>query len=876
MIDVLTQMVDGLQQLHIGVTAEELCDALWLCQQGVTPSHPLGATAGIISLADPPGKSHRRTHGRPGRRPRPAAGSSHIYLPGEFTDSAGTASSPALTRAIQLPDAPALPHARALARTLRPLRYDPRQARPSVHIDEEETARCIARSRMRIPVPRMTRRRRLDLDLVLDLGGSGMLWTQLAAELQAMLEIHGAFRSVRPWVLDSDSAELMLRPRHSDLTGRGYGNAARYPSSTICQPPRKPIVIVLTDGTGTAWRTEKVHRPLREWAKSGTVLLIQLLPAKMWNQTALRAVPVTFFPANDGYHRGARLRVDAADLSVAGLDHDTLPAASAIPVIGLDVPWVRSWLPLLRGTEAGAVPGYALLIPAPAAGPGQPTGRAQPPARRLTPQQRVQRFGLIASRDARQLARLLSVGPFNLATMRKIQLELVPGSGPTTMAEVLLGGLLRWTSPTDTGVPADQVAFEFHPGVRALLQERTGGAAELARDAELVQRALFFDSGTGRRYGAVEVGPRGITPAIVPEKSLPVAIKPTPAGHGGQAGPDPAGASRVTEQSDEPDVTPVRVGIWGSTQSGRTTFLAVLGRSGWQSTRTSGDWHVVPADPATKHFIDERFEDLTVGKQFPGATLPHSPERLSFQLWNRRKGRGLMRWLRPQRLAEITVTLQDRSGRDFVGDSRLADAVTYLAGADALIYFFDPTYDKDVEARKWHSIDYFMALETGLGMSAATEGVLHQHYLPQHIAVCIPKLDDQHVFEIARRYGCVENEPGTARPWVPGKHAKMLFEAVCREQRTYEVDYLFERIRRTFHPDRTSFHALSSVGFWVPENGQFDPKDVCNLIEVRQEDPASSNDSPPARRVRGQINPVNILDPLIELVERIRKKADRP
>jgi len=31
MIDVLTQMVDGLQQLHIGVTAEELCDALWLC-----------------------------------------------------------------------------------------------------------------------------------------------------------------------------------------------------------------------------------------------------------------------------------------------------------------------------------------------------------------------------------------------------------------------------------------------------------------------------------------------------------------------------------------------------------------------------------------------------------------------------------------------------------------------------------------------------------------------------------------------------------------------------------------------------------------------------------------------------------------------------
>jgi len=881
--DVLTEMIRALRQLPtpVAVTAEELCETLWLYQQGVGSDSPSATSAGGMTSPESRGLPHE--HGAEGDPAGQGMESPHAYLPDQVTDSDG---GPGAATRIALRDAPALPQARELSRALRPLRFDAVRSHRADGIDEEATALRIAQTGIRDVVWRPTRRRRLDLDLVLDLGGSGVIWKQLAVELRSMLEIQGAFRSVRFWELDSDSAAMPLRPARGRA---GPVGTVGYPWTSVYQAPRKPLILVLTDGTGRTWHTKAVYQPLRKWATHGTVLLIQLLPPKMWNRTALPALPVAFLPADDGYHSGRRIEIGHAELYEIGLRRDALPAATAIPVIGLSVAWLRSWLPLMRGSQAGAVPGYALLIPAevkaeaPHAGPDTKEQAGPRPADgvkpKLTPEQRVQRFMLTASRDARTLARLLSLSPVDLAVMRKIRSELLPESEPEVMAEVMLGGLVFWRSSAGSLAPSDRMKFEFHEGVRELLQERPGGWPELKRDMAQVERAILADRGTGRLYPVVVLSSdaqgRAVQAGVRALASLP------------EAAPDlrdPA-APVAGSGPEEPLARPVRIGLWGSTQSGRTTFLTILGTlfTGWTNWRRGEQWRVVPVSDTTKHFINERMATLLGERRFPESSTPPLPgaEPMSFRLERRRRrGRGPLGWLWPERMAEITVTLQDRAGAEFYGVERSLSATSYLAESDVLVYFFDPTYDVhffdppyDGEPRKGHSADFFTAVETDLGMFAAQQDRLYQRFLPHHIAVCISKLDEQRVFDLARKYGCAETNPRSRLPWVPSRNAKRLFEAIIREQRSIQADELRTRLDRAFDAGRTSYHALSSVGFWVPEGGSFNPADVCNVIK------ASASDSPgtePERLLRGNIRPVHVLDPLISLVERATKQAGRP
>ena len=642
---------------------------------------------------------------------------------------------------------------------------------------------------------------------------------------------------------------------------------------------------------------------------AGTVALIQMLPPDMLNRTALRALPVTFYPGEDGYHSGKRVHVDEADLSFAGLDRDSLPAATAIPVIGLDVSWLRSWLPLLRGAQAGAVRGYALLIPGPSAKP-KVTGPAAESAAVAWPdeawleeawaadliaedgmrdtegERRVRRFLVTASGEAVRLARLLSVEPdgFNLNVMRKVKHELLPEAKPPVMAEVMLGGLMYWTSPAGATTPSSMLTFTWYPGVRELLQERPYGDMEFEQDKARVAEALEADHGNGRRYPAILVGPDGHSVTLIPKGTEPVilnarisagAVSPDRAGTGV---PDRRESDRQEGElevpSSESAVGTLRIGIWGSPTSGRTTYLTMLASIGWQRWRRDAEWQVTPADQVTRKYLQTSGEMLAK-KEFPDSNLPsaRAVNQLSFQLERKQQGTRRRRRGSPKQVASITLELQDRGGGQWGPEyeRERESAKRYLAGSDVLLYFFDPTYDhSDEGVSKFHSVDFFQAVEAHLGMVAVQDDTLYRGLLPQHIAVCIAKLDDQYVFDTATHYGCAETDPGTGLPWVPGRHARRLFEKICLDQHRSEAGFLLNRLQNSFHPDRISFHALSSIGFWVPEDGEFDPYDVCNVVEVpRQADDISSRQ----RRVRGPVRPVHILDPLISLVERAERDS---
>jgi hypothetical protein len=315
----------------------------------------------------------------------------------------------------------------------------------------------------------------------------------------------------------------------------------------------------------------------------------------------------------------------------------------------------------------------------------------------------------------------------------------------------------------------------------------------------------------------------------------------------------------------------------------------VLGHLGFteQWTTWRGDrWRLVPDNDITVAYVEQAAGPLFAEEaDFSSGTLQEIGTTLSFRL-EKEPRKKLLRPRAP--IAQIFVKLEDWKGSKFRIDSVHPGAARYLADSDALLYFFDPTYDRRDPSdplSKYKSFDYFDAIALELRRVAAMRRSIYEGCLPQHIAVCVPKLDEQRVFDTARRYGCLEFDPERSadgpRPWVPPRYARRFFEALtydlAAEMGTPAPDYLREQVGRIFHPERISYHALSSIGFYS-RGGQLNFNDVCNR-EDRQEGPRSANKaaedgSPPPSQVRGPINPVHALDPLITLVE--RATAARP
>jgi hypothetical protein len=302
----------------------------------------------------------------------------------------------------------------------------------------------------------------------------------------------------------------------------------------------------------------------------------------------------------------------------------------------------------------------------------------------------------------------------------------------------------------------------------------------------------------------------------------------------------------------------------------------------WADARIDEQWKFVAASASAELFVEKHESLLRATGQFPPTNNPAAPaDPMLFKLERRTRRRGSSNWRRPARMADVTVSLQDRPGSQWVGDQRSPEAARYLAQSDALVYFFDPTFDDQPkkpfdptidDPKNRHSADFFNAVETDLAMWAALEGRVYEGRLPQHIAVCVTKLDQQSIYNFASDCDLLETDPANDLPWVPPRNAKRLFEKIVADQGGVGGDYLLKRLRRGFHPRRTSYHALSSVGFWVPEDGEFDPDDVCNITKVLPDD---SSGGEPAGRVRGTIRPVHVLDPIISVIDRATKGTSR-
>jgi hypothetical protein len=475
--DPIAELIAGMRQIGLDPDAEQLCDTLWLArwarptdavegdeaERGSAP--PSGApTTG----RDPvPGRPDPRgdTPVPPGDRPEPPPSEGadrRVALYPVPRDGApqlrGRGRATALP--VGVPAAPAFPAPLELQRALRPLQGY-RTAAPPLRttLDETATAELSARAGgLVLPVFRGVTRADAALQLVMDASSSMRVWDRMFTELEQVFGQLGAF-----W--DIQVSHLHRGPDGEPAVSRSpEAHAAPLHSvDRLSDPTGRRITLLVSDCAGPLWHSGHAHRLLHHLSRQGPAAVLQPLPQRMWNRTRL---PVSYGELT----RGEAL-AGASTLKVrlpTGVPPEARAGALAVPVLPPEPTALGAWARLLSGAGAGPVAGAVGWVrhnhpPAPAARPG----------RRLSALELVSRFRSNASKTAGRLAGYLAAAPLSLPVMQLVQRTMLPDSGPSELAEVLLSGLVSRAKAEEYGADGAQW-YEFAPGVQEALLSPLG------------------------------------------------------------------------------------------------------------------------------------------------------------------------------------------------------------------------------------------------------------------------------------------------------------------------------------------------------------------------------------------------------------------
>lgn len=442
----LGELAERLRALGTDPSARELAEALWLAGHvapAATAPPSVDATPAPMDVPQEPEavRPPADLPARPGpEEPAPAPGPTRLHPddPRPRTAMADPERDETPVR-VRVPMATALPRPLRLQRALRPLqRYHPPVRAVSHLLDEQATAERAAETGLLLPVLRPVVRRRARLRLLMDASTSTGVWDTTLAELSQICAGTGAFREVQVhYAHEGAGGDVLLGPSRTP-------DRALRAAEQLRDPTGHQLTLVLSDCAGPLWSDGRMQRLLYDWAQAAPVALVQPLPQRMWRRTHLPALPGTL-RRREGL--GARLEFTGPGGSLAGLP---------VPVLGLAPTAFGAWARLLSGNTGLTLPAAAGWVYADH-GAAPVRGPAQPPA----PEDLVDSFRRTASRQAVQLAVALSAVPLTVPVMQLVQRAMLPDTGPSVLAEVLLSGLLR-RGP-------EEGWYAFLPGVRELL-----------------------------------------------------------------------------------------------------------------------------------------------------------------------------------------------------------------------------------------------------------------------------------------------------------------------------------------------------------------------------------------------------------------------
>ncbi|NES86289.1 MAG: formylglycine-generating enzyme family protein, partial [Moorea sp. SIO2B7] len=378
---------------------------------------------------------------------------------------------------IKVPAAVALRNSLALGRALRPLMRNVPSATETI-LDEEATVYQIAESKIWLPVLKPASERCLELALVVEKTSSTAVWKQTIIELQHLVKHHGAFRDVRTWELRITETKVNLFPQ----TSTGRYDSTPHPPQVLIDPKKQRLILLVSDCISVAWRRQLIQPVLELWGRNGLLTILQLLPERLWERTALGSeTPVQLHSLSPGVVN-SQLIVKPWDeddigllLEVGNREQGTGNSKSIqnkssinVPVVTLEPYPLLAWSQVIAGQGNVSTVGFNFDV------------SEKPQAQRiavdgeltqaqLTAPALVSRFRATASPMARRLAGLMAAAPVSLPVVQLIQQTLLPKSAQIHVAEVFMSGLLQSIKPVDQDSNPDYIEYDFKPGVRELL-----------------------------------------------------------------------------------------------------------------------------------------------------------------------------------------------------------------------------------------------------------------------------------------------------------------------------------------------------------------------------------------------------------------------
>lgn len=312
------------------------------------------------------------------------------------------------------------------------------------------------------------------------------------------------------------------------------------------------------------------------------------------------------------------------------------------------------------------------------------------------------------------------------------------------------------------------------------------------------------------------------------------------------------------------------VALWGAPASGKTCFLTALNSAVAQALPP---WALVGSDKSSAAYLAECMINLIGRRMFPPATQAVS--QFSWLLSTEISMIKSPRWWKKTRRYPLELNLEifdapggvfrnndsfqarrgsaSLLGLDEFGESSEDAIVSNLSNSDGIVFFFDPLRERD----RGDAFEYFERVVTTLEYRAKEEGRLDGQRLPQRLAVCVTKYDHPQVLDIARKGGYLTVASGDQFmfPRVADDRAEEFFADLCKRSPTGGATLVHLAIRRHFHADRVRYFATSSVGFFLDHSKRFNADDCYNVIERSGE----------IWMLRGPINPINVLEPLLWL-----------
>lgn len=536
----MREVIKALRAASLADDLDHLMDALWLAQH-LTPADPDSIPDRLAPQPElkAPAPAQFASDGPVFDRPlRPLSGDfQEVVLPGRTPTqpsgglyAAGGGSGSGRASAVRVAGVPALRDALGLARALRPLgRRLP--SRRSSRLDEDLTVERFAETGTLVPcyVPR--REPVFDVLFLVEQTPTLPLWSSVVDELAVLLSRRIGLRSFRRF-------ELSASPE--GLVARGRSVRAALPKRLL--EGDKPLALLVSDGTSAAWRDGTMASTFAALGADASVALVQLLPERLWGNTALGSAEwLVSSPSMGAANR------DLRSVQPAWMADE--PPGVLVPTIGLRAQPVARWARMLSGRADARSPAGMIWVAAVDEGqPSDPTLQS----RSATPEQLVSRLRSMAGPRVLQAAVYLSAAaPLTLPVVRLIQRIMLPHAPSEDLPLLLLSGLLNRSNVAGSAA-RDDVHFEFPDGVRELLQrsllrgdvERVR-AAVTAYISERVGMAISFSALVGDAEGDTPL-PDWAQPFAEISRRLDWLFSPDPGGEGRR---------RVAEEGVAPGIT---------------------------------------------------------------------------------------------------------------------------------------------------------------------------------------------------------------------------------------------------------------------------------------------------------------------------------